>query len=85
MRKPLFRASTKHANCDRKEEIKMSKMYIETCNARHTVEEKMVNLTGILRSFFINHLFNNPNNQSCTKMLSYKTYPCNKNRDNISL
>ena len=39
MREPLFRASTKHANWDQKEE--------KTYNARHTVEEKMVGLTGL--------------------------------------
>ena len=47
MWEPLLRASSNHANWGQKEK-KDLKEYIETCNARHTVEEKMVGLTGLL-------------------------------------
>ena len=47
MREPLFGATTEHANWDQKKE-KNLKEYIKACNVRHTVEEKMVGLTGLL-------------------------------------
>ena len=45
---------------------------------RQTVVEKMAGLTGLLGTFLIRHLFNNPHNQSCTNNKNKNT---NKNKN----